>query len=765
MQVEEYIVDIIRTEMGLSQQNIWIQSQNRKIPPESQELYCVVGVTNFRPISSKSKFLSTDNNEQQIVYGRADVQVDLMSRSNEARNRRSEVLMALNSFYSKEQQDSKCFRIFELPTAFINTSGLQGGSDINRFTLIIPTMISEVKIKSAAYYDKFRATLQTERGVFAKANIEPYTFSINPVPDDASVLINNQATKSIQLPAMSNIDWLVSKTGYISQQGNFTLTQDTAIDVVLQEYVSQYTLTVNPVPATAKVLLNGIERKSITVFEGSTVSYQVSAPGYITQSGSVVVNEDQELDVELIKTWTFTINATPSDAVVMINDEPVSSVTVPEGALVKWSVSKEGYRMQEGQQNVFENVILDIELVLVPKQYTLTIVPTPSNAKVVMNGQETTSITVDEGTSVTYEVSLEGYETVTDTVVVNEPTEISVVLELVSYTFTINPTPENALVKINGVEQRSITAVGGTNVTYEVSADGYEPKSGNHVITGDYTLDITLEKLYTFTINPNPEDSVVSMNEQLTNSVIGKAGTVVQWSVSKPGYVEQEGTETITSDKTLDIVLAEITKYTFTINPTPADAIVTINGEVRNSITAEENTLITWSVEAEGYISQSGEYTLTENYTLAVVLEENVPVWEDYTIPAATGATWGGGFSCGSNHAVTSSNPIYYAFDEKSSTFCRWSKISVGDTIDIWIKFPFPLKIYSLGPSWKYTGANTHKWFTIDEAGGETLLTSKQYFSIPKEDAVECWGVKFQFVATSTTLGIIQIMVSSQKEA
>lgn len=464
MQVEEYIVDIIRTEMGLSQQNIWIQSQNRKIPPESQELYCVVGVTNFRPISSKSKFLSTDNNEQQIVYGRADVQVDLMSRSNEARNRRSEVLMALNSFYSKEQQDSKCFRIFELPTAFINTSGLQGGSDINRFTLIIPTMISEVKIKSAAYYDKFRATLQTERGVFAKANIEPYTFSINPVPDDASVLINNQATKSIQLPAMSNIDWLVSKTGYISQQGNFTLTQDTAIDVVLQEYVSQYTLTVNPVPATARVLLNGIERKSITVFEGSTVSYQVSAPGYVTQSGSVVVNEDQELNIELIKTWTFTINATPSDAVVMINDEPVSSVIVPEGTLVKWSVSKEGYRTQEGQQNVFENVVLDIELVLVPKQYTLTIVPTPSNAKVVMNGQETTSITVDEGTSVTYEVSLEGYETVTDTIVVNEPTEISVVLELVSYTFTINPTPENALVKINGVEQRSIKAVGGTLV-------------------------------------------------------------------------------------------------------------------------------------------------------------------------------------------------------------------------------------------------------------------------------------------------------------
>ena len=40
--------------------------------------------------------------------------------------------------------------------------------------------------------------------------------------------------------------------------------------------------------------------------------------------------------------------------------------------------------------------------------------------------------------------------------------------------------------------------------------------------------------------------------------------------------------------------------YTFTINPTPENAIVTINGETRNSLTAEENTLIEWTVEAEG---------------------------------------------------------------------------------------------------------------------------------------------------------------------
>lgn len=162
MQIEEYIVDIIRTEMELDQQHIWIQSQNRKIPPQSDNLYCVVGCVNFRPISSKSKFLSGTDQEEQIVYGRADVQIDLLSRSNEARERRAEVLMALNSFYSKNMQDKKQFKIFELPTTFMNTSDLQGGSDINRFTIRIPTMISEVKIKSTDYYDTFQANISIE---------------------------------------------------------------------------------------------------------------------------------------------------------------------------------------------------------------------------------------------------------------------------------------------------------------------------------------------------------------------------------------------------------------------------------------------------------------------------------------------------------------------------------------------------------------------------------------------------------------------------
>lgn len=60
--------------------------------------------------------------------------------------------------------------------------------------------------------------------------------------------------------------------------------------------------------------------------------------------------------------------------------------------------------------------------------------------------------------------------------------------------------------------------------------------------------------------------------------------------------------------------------YTFTVIPTPANAVVTINGEIRSSLTAEENTQIEWRVEADGYEAQSGNLILTEDATLEVVL-------------------------------------------------------------------------------------------------------------------------------------------------
>lgn len=65
-----------------------------------------------------------------------------------------------------------------------------------------------------------------------------------------------------------------------------------------------------------------------------------------------------------------------------------------------------------------------------------------------------------------------------------------------------------------------------------------------------------------------------------------------------------------------------LTTVTLTINPTPSDAIVTINSEPKNTVTVPYGDTVEYSVAAEGYQSQSGSVELTEDTTLDIELVE-----------------------------------------------------------------------------------------------------------------------------------------------
>lgn len=65
------------------------------------------------------------------------------------------------------------------------------------------------------------------------------------------------------------------------------------------KYLTTVTLTINPTPADAVVLINGEAQESVTVPYGDTVNYSVAKEGYLTQLGSVVLTEDKTIEVEL----------------------------------------------------------------------------------------------------------------------------------------------------------------------------------------------------------------------------------------------------------------------------------------------------------------------------------------------------------------------------------------------------------------------------------------------------------------------------------
>lgn len=96
--------------------------------------------------------------------------------------------------------------------------------------------------------------------------------------------------------------------------------------------------------------------------------------------------------------------------------------------------------------------------------------------------------------------------------------------------------------------------------------------AGDHTIGASYHGFVWLKYVdalsYTFTINPVPSDSIVTLiasgYTQSGNTITVKQGTEVSWKVEKEGYQTQQGTWIATQDETLSISLAEMARlYAF----------------------------------------------------------------------------------------------------------------------------------------------------------------------------------------------------------
>lgn len=168
---EQTIVKILRSELGLATANVWIRDQNKKIAIDNG-LYIVVGMVDSKVVGNNNTITPSDDGmtELQQVVMRENIQIDIFSRTTDAITRRAEILMALKSFYSEQQQEENNFKIYSIPTTFVNSSSAEGGSNINRFTIIISTQslfYKEKVLSSTAgdYYDQFKTRVDDENTI------------------------------------------------------------------------------------------------------------------------------------------------------------------------------------------------------------------------------------------------------------------------------------------------------------------------------------------------------------------------------------------------------------------------------------------------------------------------------------------------------------------------------------------------------------------------------------------------------------------------
>ena len=108
----------------------------------------------------------------------------------------------------------------------------------------------------------------------------------------------------------------------------------------------------------------------------------------------------------------------------------------------------------------------------------------------------------------------------------------------------------------------SISVPEGTNITYSVRKKGYADYENTTVMTSaDRTITVSLEKMYTITIKPTPSTATVVLTAenyvQEGNSISVPSGTVVSYEVSQQNYYKRVGDIEVDSTKSVKIPLIE----------------------------------------------------------------------------------------------------------------------------------------------------------------------------------------------------------------
>lgn len=173
--IEKIFVDIIRRYMDLPE--IYGRTSNGDVIPcvtianqniklfNTDKIQITVKTVTCNNYASRAEFKEVDNGYEETIYLNEErmMQIDVYSRNNEARERFYEVTAALKSYVAQEQEDLYNFKIAKI-SKVRNLSGLDGGSDINRYTVTFNVLSHSEKTTFVDYYDKFPLEVHTESG-------------------------------------------------------------------------------------------------------------------------------------------------------------------------------------------------------------------------------------------------------------------------------------------------------------------------------------------------------------------------------------------------------------------------------------------------------------------------------------------------------------------------------------------------------------------------------------------------------------------------
>ena len=168
----QIIINILTERLCLAPEQIWLRNQNREIPP-TKGVFISVGQIDSTILCNTTSMVtetvddvSTQHeiNEVQTVE---EVQIDVFSRSNEAKFIAMKAVAMLGGYYSQQQQELNSFKIYHNPRVFRDTSEAEGGSFLQRYTIVFACAVwyrwdSLMNSPLGDYYDDFTQAVRDD---------------------------------------------------------------------------------------------------------------------------------------------------------------------------------------------------------------------------------------------------------------------------------------------------------------------------------------------------------------------------------------------------------------------------------------------------------------------------------------------------------------------------------------------------------------------------------------------------------------------------
>lgn len=146
------VCEIIQRQLGLSQNRVRVFDQKFSEPTD-YDMFVVVQELGVKAFGSSIREI--DGESYQFANFQSILSIDVKSRSDEAMYRKEEVVMALKSVYSEQQQELNSFQLASIPFAFVNLSNIDGAAIPYQYNISVNLLYAKNLEQSVPYYDTF----------------------------------------------------------------------------------------------------------------------------------------------------------------------------------------------------------------------------------------------------------------------------------------------------------------------------------------------------------------------------------------------------------------------------------------------------------------------------------------------------------------------------------------------------------------------------------------------------------------------------------